>query len=497
MLAVLAVLIAASATAGILLYDPWADPSRVYYGTDTRALAPLLGAALALTVKPWTYRDKLTSGRRLAFDAAGLGALLGLAAIAILLGDNAPALYQGGFLAIAALASVLVWAAGHPATALGRVLGLAPLRWLGERSYAIYLWHWPVCVLTRPGIDVPLTGAAVVALRVGIVLVLAELSYWLIERPMRRPGFFLGYASRHVRTKPVIRLPALRSATLAVVTTVSVTTIGFQLAHAEAPTTSVPVDSEPAAALNLDASPAPSGLPSPLPSVGPSKKPLPAGTVPSVAIFGDSQGMTLMVNKPADLDRYLAVTDATIEGCGILVGKVVSRSGERRDLGANCAGWRPRWASSATRLKPRVALVMIGAWEMFDLTVAEGTLAFGTAEWDAHVSGALREGIEILRGSGSQVALALTPCYRPVKASAGLWPERGDDTRTRHLNTLLSAAAAADPAHVSTVEPPGEFCSDPAIATSLKYRWDGVHYYKPGAALYFKAVIPGLRELAR
>jgi hypothetical protein len=207
--------------------------------------------------------------------------------------------------------------------------------------------------------------------------------------------------------------------------------------------------------------------------------------------------MTLMVNKPADLSRYVAVTDATIEGCGILVGKVASRSGERRDLATNCSAWRTRWASSATRIKPRIALVIIGAWEMFDLTVPEGTLAFGTPEWDAHVSGALREGIEVLRTAGSTVALALTPCYRPIKASAGHWPERGDDTRTRHLNGLLSAAAAADPQHVSTVDPPAQFCTDPTIATSLKYRWDGVHYFKPGAALYFTAVVPRLRELAR
>ena len=71
-----------------------------------------------------------------------------------MLNDTDALLYRGGFLVIAVLGAVVVGVAGHPGTALGEMLGLQPLRWLGERSYAIYLWHWPVCVLTRPGIDI-------------------------------------------------------------------------------------------------------------------------------------------------------------------------------------------------------------------------------------------------------------------------------------------------------------------------------------------------------
>jgi hypothetical protein len=70
----------------------------------------------------------------------------------------------------------------------------------------------------------------------------------------------------------------------------------------------------------------------------------------------------------------------------VLLGRVTSKSGEKRDLGANCGSWLTKWASSATRLKPRVAFVMLGAWEMFDLTVDGSTLAFGSPEWDAQVS---------------------------------------------------------------------------------------------------------------
>jgi hypothetical protein len=207
--------------------------------------------------------------------------------------------------------------------------------------------------------------------------------------------------------------------------------------------------------------------------------------------------MTLLRNKPADLGEYFTASDATIEGCGVVVGRVTSRSGERRDLNVACTGWEGRWRSSASRLVPQVALVMIGAWEVFDVSTGTGNLAFGSPEWDSYVSGNLRRGIDALRGSGATVALSLLPCYRPIgrTTGAGFWPERGDDSRTRHVNELLRAAARAYQSQVHTVEPPAQFCSDPKISTNRSYRWDGVHYYKSGAALYFKTVVPQLLKL--
>jgi peptidoglycan/LPS O-acetylase OafA/YrhL len=463
-LAILAVLIVASTITAALVYDPWTDPSRVYYGTDTRALAPLLGAALAFAVRPWWHRATVGATGRWWLDSAGFGALAALAVIAVLLHDNDALLYRGGFLVIALLAAGVVGVAAHPASRLGRVLGIRPLRWLGERSYAVYLWHWPVCVLTRPGVDVPVTGWLNAVLRIALSLGLAELSFWFVERPFR--------TGSRARRRPAARPIAFAS--LASVLTVA---LGFQLSAAAAvPVAKAPVDPGPARTIGA--------VPSARPS-GPAR----------VSVFGDSQGMTLLVNKPADLGQYLTVSDATIEGCGVLLGRVTSRSGERRDLGASCAGWTDRWSASALRQRPRIALVMIGAWDVFDLTTDAGTLTFGSAQWDAELTGALRQGIATLRNTGATVALALLPCYRPVHGSAGYWPERGEDRRTRHVNEVLTAVAAADPQHVHTIEPPRQFCTDPSIASNLNYRWDGVHYYKPGAALYFQAVVPQLLRL--
>jgi hypothetical protein len=202
--------------------------------------------------------------------------------------------------------------------------------------------------------------------------------------------------------------------------------------------------------------------------------------------------MTLLINKPANTGNYIAFKDDTIEGCGILLGKIASRSGERRDLAANCPNWLSEWTSRARRDKPDIGMIMIGAWDVFNLQVGGKTLTFGTAPWDANFSAALASGIGAIHASGARVALAFLPCYRPVHASAGFWPERGDDSRTRHVNTLLTAAAAANPGYVSTIAPPHQFCDNPTIAKSLSYRWDGVHYYKPGALLFMTAVIPQL-----
>ncbi len=74
----------------------------------------------------------------------------------------------------------------HPqAHVVPQILSLRPMRWLGTRSYAIYLWHWPIITVTRPGLDTPLDGLALFALRLAITLLAAELSYRLVEAPVR------------------------------------------------------------------------------------------------------------------------------------------------------------------------------------------------------------------------------------------------------------------------------------------------------------------------
>jgi hypothetical protein len=179
-----------------------------------------------------------------------------------------------------------------------------------------------------------------------------------------------------------------------------------------------------------------------------------------------------------------------------LLGKVSSRTGERRKLTANCRNWQADWASDVNRLRPAAAVIMVGSWDVFDLTLDSGeTLAFASAECDANFTETVRRASDTLRAGTDSVILSLLPCYRPIEGSAGLWPERGDDVRTRHVNDLLRSVANAYSEGVSTLDPPVEFCAEESIANDTAYRWDGIHYYKKGAALYFSAVLPQLLQV--
>lgn len=216
----------------------------------------------------------------------------------------------------------------------------------------------------------------------------------------------------------------------------------------------------------------------------------------NVAIFGDSQATALYTTRPAKVSKDLRLSDQSISACGILRGQVVSRSAERFNLVGACPNWLGKWRADAKRVKPAIALVMIGAWDVFDLKTPTTTLVFGTPAWDVTFLSTLDTGLAALRESGAQIALAELPCFRPHRTNPrppGWWPERGDDDRTRHVNDLLRQAA--DGVHIFTVRPPTAFCADRKIGDNPKYRYDGVHYLQPGATLYFDAIIPQLLAL--
>jgi len=185
----------ASAAAMALLYEPGADPSRVYYGTGTRSTGLLVGSALALL---WTSEGarRVVSARL--GDVIGVAALVAVGAMTVFVTDTSDFLYRGGFLVASIATAVLIASIANPESRLGALLSWAPLRWVGERSYSIYLWHWPVLMLTRPGIDVSFDGPGLLAMQVAIIVALSELSYRFVETPVRHGA--LGRAWDGLRT---------------------------------------------------------------------------------------------------------------------------------------------------------------------------------------------------------------------------------------------------------------------------------------------------------
>lgn len=166
-----------------LLVDPSA-PSRVYYGTDTRAGGLLLGGLLAVTLIGIRAPRPRPQVRR-AMDVVGGAALLGLLHLLVRTSEFDTRLYQGGFLRFAGVTALLLFVISVPGSIVARALAQPPLVWVGLRSYGLYLWHWPVFQLTRPQLDIALDGPALLALRLAITFALAEVSFQLVERPVR------------------------------------------------------------------------------------------------------------------------------------------------------------------------------------------------------------------------------------------------------------------------------------------------------------------------
>ncbi|MEW4429219.1 acyltransferase family protein [Paenibacillus pabuli] len=185
------IVVAAELSAGAMaiLYNPNLDPSRVYYGTDTRAFALLAGAALAVVWPSRKLSSSLASLNRAVLDVSGLAALALLVYMMLNSSEYEPSLYQGGMVLQAIATTLLVAVLAHPSSMLGRLIGAKPLRWIGERSYGLYLWHYPVIILTSPVVDTGGLHPVRMILQVAATVVLASLSLKFIENPIRYNGF--------------------------------------------------------------------------------------------------------------------------------------------------------------------------------------------------------------------------------------------------------------------------------------------------------------------
>lgn len=166
-------------------FEEFTDPSAVYYSTFTRASGLLAGALLALVWAPWRTRGRAAASAGVALDGAGIAGLLIIGWFFVRVNAFDAFIYRGGFLLLDVICVVVIAVLVHPASRLHVVLGLPPLKWVGLRSYSIYLWHWPIFMVTRPELDLPFTGWPVFVLRVGLTVAAAEMSYRYVEQPLR------------------------------------------------------------------------------------------------------------------------------------------------------------------------------------------------------------------------------------------------------------------------------------------------------------------------
>lgn len=191
---VVLILSAASAAAMWLIFVPGTDPTRVYFGTDTHSFGLGLGATLALLLGT-APTSPLAWPRwsRVVLPALGTAALGGLVVLSIILPAEATITYRGGLVLVAVLTALTILGGVVPGSPLGAALELAPLRWIGERSYGLYLWHWPVHLLVIAALPewslAGLEGWMLGGIALAITVPAAAVSYSLVELPIRHDGF--------------------------------------------------------------------------------------------------------------------------------------------------------------------------------------------------------------------------------------------------------------------------------------------------------------------
>ena len=497
-----------SLTLTVLLWEPLRY-NFLYLNTFSRASGLLLGAAFAFFWRPWRWSRAAQVERR-GLDVVGLGAMALVVVISATRAADvlvSASMYRLWLPLVTVLSMLVVAVVVHPGARLTRqVFGWTPLVEVGKRSYGLYLWHWPIFIFADVADDHARFWWAA-----ALTIVVSELCYRFVETPIRKGAIGRMWADLGGGVSG-------RRSVLAGIVSVALLflsgTLGLAMVRAD-PVNIAVDDTEVEFGFDVDAvQPTDTTTGQGDPSVATTDPASAEATAPTtdsstttlpelprdVIIVGDSQAHSLAVNLPEGIEDTFTISNGSKDGCGVLTdGDVRS---ERTSFGrsfTDCAGFADEWARDASAKGAELALVVLGAWDVFDVEVGGALVPFASAESDRRFLEGLQTGIDALRSVGTHVALLEIACMRPVEAEGAFvppLPERGDDDRIAHLNGLLRQAVANNPGgDVSFVPGPTQWCNDETIATDLGYRWDGVHVYKPGANLIFTTVAPTLLQI--
>jgi peptidoglycan/LPS O-acetylase OafA/YrhL len=200
------------------------DISHVYFGTDTHSIGLFLGSALAVSWIPQNLRVNIEKRAQDFIDFIGVFGLIGLLATFLFINESDPTSYRIAFPLVGILGSAIILSVVHPASRFAPILQHPVMVWIGERSYAIYLWHWIVFQVTRPAQDLTGSPWALYLFRILVVLALADISQRWIEIPVRNGVISNWFRGMKYRTKEVQRR---QKATVFLVTATLLTSIGI------------------------------------------------------------------------------------------------------------------------------------------------------------------------------------------------------------------------------------------------------------------------------
>ncbi|MFG1923444.1 acyltransferase family protein [Cryptosporangium sp. NPDC048952] len=451
------------------------DPSRAYYGTDTRAHALLVGAVLAIVLLG-PGRDRWV--RVLGWLA--LPAALVLALAFALVSDSWAGYYRGVGFGVALAATVLVGAVAS-AGAVGRVFGAGPLPWVGRRSYSLYLWHWPVfCWLESYGV-----GA-----KLGLTVVLALLSYHLVEVPLRARrgaprrapagaagGRLAGVAGGRPAGVAGGRPAGVAAGRRARGVLIVVAAAGVAIA--------VVVGATMRAAPSLVDEPA-----------RPGAKPrlLAAATSPvaiRLATAGDSVAKSLApgLREVADAQGW-GYADSAVSSCSVAGLLMVEADGSPYRAGRRCPDVVPPMQRALVRNFDPTLILVHSRWENQTVRRADGVVVRpGTAEHVAYVRGQLATALGRLTAGRAHVVL-----IEPIPAAESLCRRLGNslaacrgqlrDPQAERYNALRRSVAAAFPGRVTVISVSDLLCPDEICTDDVHGRHprpDGLHFSPTGA----------------
>ena len=175
--------------------------SHVYFGTDTHSIGLFLGAALAVSWIPQNFTINVSKKAQDFIDGIGVFGFIGIIATFLLIDESKPTLYKIAFPLAGLFGASIIMSVVHPASRFAPILQNPILVWIGQRSYAMYLWHWIIFQVTRPSVDLAGQMWALYALRILIVFALADISLRYVEQPIRRGALKLWIKGLKYRTK--------------------------------------------------------------------------------------------------------------------------------------------------------------------------------------------------------------------------------------------------------------------------------------------------------
>ncbi|MEX2255400.1 MAG: acyltransferase family protein [Acidimicrobiia bacterium] len=446
--------IAASFAVMVLTFDS-TDPSRAYYGTDSRASQLLVGVLLAIILARWAPK---TASQQRGVQVLGIaGAAFSVWAF-MATTDRDAWLYHGGFLLFAVATALVILAIVQPASSpVGRVLSVRPMRWVGMISYGLYLWHWPVVV----ALSEPRTGLAgwdLALVRLAVTFGLATASFYLVERPIR-----------HRMPKGWVARVAAPSAFVVVAIISIVLTAGAV----------EPPDFLAAAPQTvLESGP---GKDTPTTDPG---TPAPPAELGRVLLLGDSVAGSLSdAVQAAAATRGIELSSASRPGCGMVTGVPALDDGTEVPWGRGCSDGTIDYLDLAVSTRAPTTVLWLSTWEMTD-RIVDGTLyKFGTKRGDAALLEKFEESYAHITKDGAQLLL-VTNTPRAEHSDTQV-RNAAEDHRAEHLNDLYRQFAARHPDTVSVVDlasivcPSGPPCPEYVDGIRLRPR-DGGHYEGDG-----------------